>query len=283
MKLYHYTNVEGLVGILNSGSIHFTNNRFLNDEWEGKYLYKILDELIEEDKQYKIVKTLCNTLFNDFMFKHDFYISSFCQKPDLLTMWNRYTNGNGVCLEFEMPSSAKTIAKLNKIIDEISLIKVTYNYKKNKNSIKKIADEIRLLLAKIYESNIDKFKNEDRDVIQIGKILFNEAANPFIKLFIDSAFMKHHAYKDEVEYRFAMTESVSPKFIKDNVAQKISNKGVLIEYVPIKFDIQKVLKSVLLHPASEKAHLDGITCFIKRKFPNLNIEVTKSNIPFRFL
>jgi hypothetical protein len=41
---FHYTNAEGLKGILQSGKIWATDVRYLNDAQEVEYLFQLLDE-----------------------------------------------------------------------------------------------------------------------------------------------------------------------------------------------------------------------------------------------
>ena len=53
--IYHYTSVDGIIGILRNKELWFTNIYFLNDNQELFYTYKLIDEVIKEIKKELII------------------------------------------------------------------------------------------------------------------------------------------------------------------------------------------------------------------------------------
>lgn len=83
-SLYHYTNLNALIGILKSDCIVLwaTNAAYLNDPTELKQGIKIVNELEKTNFQ-----------FDDFK---NIYLTSFSNNADSLVMWSQYgAKGNG--------------------------------------------------------------------------------------------------------------------------------------------------------------------------------------------
>ena len=47
-KVFHYTNIAGLLGILRTGRMWATHYQYLNDASEGRYTYDLAKDLIAE-------------------------------------------------------------------------------------------------------------------------------------------------------------------------------------------------------------------------------------------
>ncbi|MCQ4346690.1 DUF2971 domain-containing protein [Pseudomonas stutzeri] len=102
--LYHYTSQVGLLGILSSKSIWCTNSLFLNDSAEFKhaiqYGKQMANRLFEDDYNERFGWQLRHEL--ESTAAEDIYISSFSERPDLLSQWRGYCpGGNGYCLGFD--------------------------------------------------------------------------------------------------------------------------------------------------------------------------------------
>ena len=104
---YHYTNHQGMLGIINSSSFWATDSFYLNDSSEGSFGKVVLEDAINKeiniqfklkeeidyareliDIQYDIIKN--NRIRT--------YIVSFCENGDLLSQWRGYAGGSGVSL-----------------------------------------------------------------------------------------------------------------------------------------------------------------------------------------
>jgi hypothetical protein len=103
--LYHYTDLAGLKGILQDDDLWLTHSRYLNDDEEITHGYRVVREVIEEEKE---TATADRLEFLDGLYQlvkapspEGVYICSFCLADNLLSQWRGYgANGTGVSLEF---------------------------------------------------------------------------------------------------------------------------------------------------------------------------------------
>ena len=63
-SIYHYTSAEGLMGIVASGTIRFTEYSSLNDATEGDYIFFVLKSLLNYDIAYDKRNPFPGQIFN---------------------------------------------------------------------------------------------------------------------------------------------------------------------------------------------------------------------------
>jgi hypothetical protein len=112
-EIFHYTDMDGLHGILKSRGFWLSEAKFLNDSEEiyhGLNLTKMLIGKLLEKARYKsffsvLEATLVELKNNNFKNK---YIASFSLEADNLEQWRAYAkNGAGVCIGFSTKGSGK--------------------------------------------------------------------------------------------------------------------------------------------------------------------------------
>src|SRR4051812_3334035 len=103
--LFHYTNLEGLLGILESNDVRLTNTRFCNDDAEMTHGLDLTRKVIATEREKADPKRI---EYLDELGRHfdgavdPVYISCFCEDKDKLSQWRGYAeNGAGVTLEIE--------------------------------------------------------------------------------------------------------------------------------------------------------------------------------------
>ncbi|WP_426175441.1 DUF2971 domain-containing protein [Pseudomonas sp. DWP2-2] len=102
--LYHYTSQHGLLGILGSQAVWATNTHFLNDPTEFVHALALAQPMAsrayDDDYSQFFGAALYHSL--DHMHGEDLYVSSFSEKPDLLSQWRGYCpGGSGYCIGFD--------------------------------------------------------------------------------------------------------------------------------------------------------------------------------------
>jgi hypothetical protein len=115
--LYHYTNADGLKGIIENEELWATSAYYLNDSAEILYGYRVLDSALEEwlkqasPPEDSISRGLVTTLRR--YFGHDaverhiitpIYLSSFCEEDNLLSQWRAYGSSGGYSVGFRVPA-----------------------------------------------------------------------------------------------------------------------------------------------------------------------------------
>ncbi len=188
--LYHYTTVEGLLGILQSNVIWATSYPFLNDSSEIVYGRRLCKNIINEritksqKEEEKILYTECLELQDNN--KGRIYITCFCERGNLLSQWRGYAkNGLGFSLGLE---SKYLLSEYRQYpYNLIKIKKVEYDLVNQKKIINNLLDEA---VKYIDENNITSKKF----ISELAKTI-NKKIEECIVFFKDAAF------EEEKEWR----------------------------------------------------------------------------------
>lgn len=139
--LWHFTDAGGLLGMLQSKELWFTDAKFLNDISEMSYAVDVIEQIILENRDIKNPTPLVYEYLNDLLrsvlyrvksdremgFMNPAFVCCFCEQEDSLHLWRAYTNnGKGYSVGFfvdfiynRMPSiRIKETAVANKKLHE---------------------------------------------------------------------------------------------------------------------------------------------------------------------
>ncbi len=105
-KLYHYTNLDGLRGIVANSDLWLTHAQYCNDDEELKHGVRLTESVVQAEaqsadpKRREYLDELLRLLEGPQL--DPVYICCFCEADDLLSQWRAYAaNATGVSLEFE--------------------------------------------------------------------------------------------------------------------------------------------------------------------------------------
>lgn len=194
--LFHYTDFNGLKGIIENQNFFATNSSFLNDKKEYSYGIDIFINSAEKIKSSSR-SNIERRLINDFieLIKHKnistHYVTSFSSKGDLLSQWRAYANnGKGISIGFD------AVKLNNSFKDKTESFFVQYNNQENTaNELLKKSIDFYLKNKKSIEA-IKGINTSDFYKIASSQIL--EIIDDYIGLFKDKAFA------EEKEYRFEL-------------------------------------------------------------------------------
>ena len=102
--LYHYTNVDGLMGIISGHKLWATHINYLNDSSEIVYTRSLVEEAIRKkatEVQSEIASAFIEKAYQSFDLTQvvDVYVSCFCEDGDLLSQWRGYAQrGDGYAI-----------------------------------------------------------------------------------------------------------------------------------------------------------------------------------------
>lgn len=264
-EVYHYTSIDTMNLILTNSTMRFSNINYLNDECEFTYFYLILADLLP---QYRIkysqyfcdeLNDICSEYCNDNYYyvgddiKKDldrqYYIASFSLTDDNLALWTLYTKDkNFIGCNFGINPNKICLYNDDEILFKGAVI---YDREEQEN----ILNEVIACLSFKYENSSDKkcFRN------CLKKVLSQYAL-----------FFKHHAFKQENEYRFIYYPS--NEFDVQNIDTK--------PFIDISFNTEIDIQNVRLSPTlRENCHIKYIKEMFKKH--NANTEnFTFSDIPF---
>lgn len=101
--VYHYTTIEGVLGICKSQKIWATDLSYMNDTSEYVYASRIIEEVTQaytaSQPRFGAYRNCCHRTPLDLGLR--VYAASFCEEKDLLSQWRAYANhGTGYAIEF---------------------------------------------------------------------------------------------------------------------------------------------------------------------------------------
>ncbi len=107
---YHYTNAQGLIGIVSAGRFRATNIAFLNDKSEGQYFAdearKFLKTLAVTPDLSSLAESACDRVRTGV--DSSLYVTSLSLNGDLLSQWRGYgERGQGYALGFDLSSTVR--------------------------------------------------------------------------------------------------------------------------------------------------------------------------------
>jgi Protein of unknown function (DUF2971) len=193
--LYHYTNAQGLLGMLQSNRIWATNSRFMNDPTEIAYaigLVRKVESELEKKGGRWLDELKLSRILHEYEKNAKVYIACFCREGDLLSQWRGYgAVGGGYGLGFSGrhlgAQEVTTFAKPEPI-----LRKVIYDRPMQERLVWDWLDGLSML-ARARRRNPRQAK--PRQLFDIAWATFNMFLSECLNCFKDPA------YREEQEWR----------------------------------------------------------------------------------
>jgi len=264
-RLYHYTDLAGLNGILSTNDLWLTHLRYSNDDEELTHGQNIVTQVLNEKKRKPLPRQIPYLERVEAILREPVadgvYICCFCAKDNLLSQWRGYAaNGAGVSIElnhreFDFLTGPKRSHGL------LRLWKVFYKEDQQRNIISKAIE-----FAWKYQTDlrIEKRAQNAADAIQF-----------FIPTF------KNHDFEEENEWRLIFTP-------RSNAPQPLfrTARNMLVTY----YSLQKLgwsptqplpITGLCIGPSVHKAlNVQSAQMLLKQRNYS-NVLVTVSKTPFR--
>lgn len=199
LKLYHYTTLAGLEGILRTRSLHFGHSSTMNDPQELHWGKRIVDRLLEsyeEDENDEGAQGFLRAMrmnVSALGVSHNVYLACFCEAPNLLSQWRAYTgSGGGYSLEFSFTDSTQLAFYEDGQLElrPPFLRRVVYD-----------PDDQESLVRQYVERVLPVFKTTRIPASERGQashVLGLDAAQALIEMVL---CFKHEAFREEMEWR----------------------------------------------------------------------------------
>lgn len=216
-RISHYTDLNGLYGIVESGGLWLSDHRFLNDteEFENgrKLTINIINKLITKKRYAVFNQVLEKTLEQLQNYKEPpYFVCSFSKTPDSLDQWRSYaSNGQGISITFNNSQS----------LSHFSILPVSTV----KEVIYKDREKIKLLLSALREHRREYIIDQ-----KLGNPIDMNTWSEELAMYLALAFInfKHPEYSSEQEVRMIVPSSRLGHFEKVN--HRVA-KGQIIPYV----------------------------------------------------
>lgn len=219
--IYHYTNIQGLYGIIDSKEFWLTDYSYMKDSREIEHGLEIAETVLRDlnrASKYSAKRTIIDQwqeVLNTVPYR--ICIACFCLKGHSLTLWRDHGRNTAVCLGL----SSKDTLFWHPF--GLNFDKVTY---KKKNQ-RKIVEIIFHVYCMITEWNHQKGINVNGHVFQTSLIT---------DLYEQIVFFKNASFSDEKEVRWVYIERPKMFGVDDIVAPKRfredpKDPNILIPYV----------------------------------------------------
>lgn len=285
--LYHYTNLQGLLGILSGKSVWASHCEYLNDSSEYRQAIRFAKAFsgniyMGDDYLAAFGWTVRDAL--EKMQGHDVYVSSFSEKKDLLSQWRGYCpQGGGICIGFDK-------AAIQEFCDSkgYHLSKCIYSHNEQEKIISKLLDECfskfpkPLITRSEYEA-LDSKGRVDHELgyralvsLDEGKELADAAVDRFtIEINELAPRVKNFGFHEEAEWRI-----VAP-----NPECKIefrTGSSHLIPYIKLPvFDSEKApIRDIIVGPNPNSHRCISSVEKLVKSFNLGEVEINESQIPF---
>lgn len=281
--LYHYTNIAGFQGIVETKGFWISSIRFLNDYKEYDHGIELCTEIIhslkneyQQENENRFLDILMKKLVNPI---NDVFVVSFCEDGDLLGQWRGYGQGEyGISMGFPIRELVNHL--FNHGNDRIFAFPVIYEDMSK-----------QLVLREILRIGIESVKRNKYG--SVDWILSDIADLILESLYHYIPFFKDKSFADEREWR-----SVHTNYAKDAKSQypiHFRPRGSsLLPYIEVQLHqvVEKEdkktmepclpLREVIIGPSSKQdlTH-ESVKYYLKMKGMN-NVSVKDSAIPFRW-
>jgi Protein of unknown function (DUF2971) len=191
--LYHYTNSEGLLGILKERALHVTSLHCLNDSTEFSYAFHVTQRITEElSGEYPglsgSVKSALETRLRTFPWQSRF-VACFSEEGDSLNQWRAYAGQGGVALGFSF-ATLEAVAKNN----DLALGRCIYT-----------ADEHKQAVLQALDTTFKRGRGFDPSTGLWSQRFINEF---LVRIRETAATIKHESFRQEREWRLVTPESI---------------------------------------------------------------------------
>lgn len=270
--LYHYTNGDGLLGIVNSKKLWATKIQYLNDRSELNHAISLGRTIIyrlERETDSEPVRQFLGKIREDFerVERVNIFVFSFSYARDLLSQWRAYCCDGGYALGFD----PRVIKKLGKG-QGFRFVKCIYAEKEQESVVRRILEN-RL-------SSFQEALKTERDTERILNLIKDSSWQAVVDLTSVSPQFKHPSFIEEEEYRL-----ISELKRADDRAINCRNKGnLLIPYCEFSLEnpgIEFEIEEIIIGPGLPiELAMDSVSTLFHRNKGNYG-SISHTSIPYR--
>lgn len=269
--LYHYTKSNGINGIINHNCFWATKSDFLNDPNEFSHIQRILAQVCQETIRDTALREmfLHDSIYAGTEKKREYFVLSFSNCRDSITMWSEFGNKTGYNIGF---SSNRIIARIEEAAEIAYHGLVVYQTKQQMQLIRKnLCSYLPNLLRLPLEGILKLGSQNPQDA------LYQKACRKFRRTAeVYAMFFKHEGFAEEQEYRFVFKRQ------KDTMVQFRAKDGFMLPYIEIPLSGQNLpIEEIIVAPQN---HIDlaksGMEYMLHAK--GYQAAVSLSNIKLRY-
>ena len=293
--IYHYTNLNNFISIVENQTLYSTNISFLNDKREYKHGVDLLLSRIDILKNGGFSPDILDMLVThiDLIYKSERYVTCFSKNGDLLSQWRAYANnGKGIAIGFESMMIEK---KMNLYLQRKHVI---YDVKEQTEFL----DELIKIIINFFEEYIEIFDWAEYGYEWLVTNAIIEYLDIILSGYKDPSFFEEQEYrleyvidgrvnkKKHVEINYRATETqIIPyiKFISEYRQTEIDKAKGRYDDIDINddeifsFKRKLPIKEIIIGPSLDyEMNKLGIEELLKSNGYD-DVIIKKSTIPYR--
>ena len=263
-KISHYTTVEGLKGIVGTGSIWASNASFLNDKAELNHALNAAKDAIVRLSSKTTMQQwspMLKKVFKEFQDggAPDTFVVCFCRSDDNLSQWRGYGGTvQGVSLTFDREKMSKRLRP-----DKADFFKVQYS---KLSTVRKLSTALGEEISKL--AVVDDLVEELNEMQRYNKL--RDRVSALLPRF------KHLGFGDEREWRYAIQRRVEPSHLGFRVS---NNKIVPYITVGTSDELLPIVAARVGPGPDQELTMRSVKLFLSSN--GYNVPVTMSEVPFR--
>lgn len=274
--LYHYTTLNGLLGIVRCGALWASDIRYMNDSAELRHAADLIHLEVQKRIAVKPEKTDLLNQFVDWVSHritngHMLFAASFRSQGNLLSQWRGYsTHGKGVSLGFSAEYIINCAAQQN-----FQIGKCIYEPARQRNLISQVVDAVEGHVAGHVAGNESRAK-----LAAVYRKVFEMLESDLLRI---SAILKHPSFSEEKEWRV-----VSPIFtdFTTSSVQFREAHAMLVPFINFALSPEKnrplQLEHVFLGPTTNiKISMNSLRMFLTQNDINPVKGIDYCQIPYR--
>jgi hypothetical protein len=278
-SVFHYTTIDGLVGIIENDALQASNIFFMNDSSEVHHGLELIASRIEEvfpaERSRTPSETIIVTMFERFAAAAetvaDAYVSCFCRKDDLLSQWRAYGN-NETC--YSIKFSARSLFRQS--IPTSFFAPVQYLAHQKIERVDRLIEGAHKTLSQFSIEDLEIDEETIRELLE-------HFSYPYL---LTALFMKHEAFKEECEWRLVYFPWMTESGERAEVEIK-ARSGIAVPYVNLRVqeseekELRLPISQIRVGPSSDaNLAIRGLTRLLE-KYGRSNIAVIASQTPLR--
>ena len=304
---YHYTDINGFLGLMNSREWWLSNVNFMNDRSEVSdgisvfrhEIVKCMKRELPKDQQYCLerVDNLLSYGKSDGSWaidKSDIYAMCFCTEGDLLTQWKSYgDDGAGISIGFDLQKLFRSrLMPLNLYNEDIAkgispdeMLPHDEALPMLQQAVYDVDIKIEIaahIINSLLEDTKKLMKDEHYDVsLNMLCSEYTDVIYRYISIF------KNESFFSELELRYVYSVFINSKKLAIDFRQR---KGYLLPFLKFKLlDVncrplfELPISDIVVGPSAKQADLLNSIKYFLRESGNSTLEKTLrlSNIPYR--
>lgn len=275
--LYHYTSLNSVRGIVDTGSLRATEIRYFSDAAEMKHAGDQLSSIISfrdifGESDSKLLNQLREWLSHRLTAGHQLYVACFTANGNLLSQWRSYCpTAKGVSLGFNAEKLCATATRQSWQVG-----KCIYDPEKQRDIVNRILNEIERLAKKRGENTDPSKRNPANSFHDI----FEKIETDLLRV---AALLKHPSFHEEQEWRI-----VSPaitNFVEAPIEYR-EGSSMLVPFMEFRLpeaaDRRLAIEHVILGPTpNSEISMESLSNYLSKNGASPRSGLASCGIPYR--